>query len=65
MSDLVHKILLTTDGSENAALAVRAAADLSSRGGAELHLPVDALVVVRYRMPGQDLPLSTTRFWAV
>jgi nucleotide-binding universal stress UspA family protein len=32
------KILLATDGSEDAALASKAAADLSAKTGAELHV---------------------------
>lgn len=32
------KILLATDGSEDAALALRAAADLRARAGSELHV---------------------------
>jgi hypothetical protein len=32
------KVLLATDGSEDAALATRIAADLSTRTGAELHI---------------------------
>jgi nucleotide-binding universal stress UspA family protein len=38
MSALPEKILLATDGSEDAKLAARAAADLSERTGAELHV---------------------------
>ena len=38
MSPLPEKILLATDGSEDAKLAARAAADLSGKTGAELHL---------------------------
>ena len=38
MSPLPEKILLTTDGSEDAKLAGRAAADLSDKTGAELHV---------------------------
>ena len=38
MSNLPTKILLATDGSEDAALAARVAADLSKRCGAELHV---------------------------
>lgn len=38
MSVLPDRILLTTDGSEDAALATRAAVTLAERSGAELHL---------------------------
>lgn len=38
MSVFPTKIVLATDGSEDAALATRAAVDLASRGGAELHV---------------------------
>lgn len=38
MSDLPAKILLATDGSEDAVLAARAATDLSRKTGAELHV---------------------------
>ena len=38
MGPLPDKILLATDGSEDAKLAARAAADLSTKTGAELHL---------------------------
>lgn len=38
MSNLPAKILVATDGSEDAALAARAAADLSTKAGSELHL---------------------------
>ena len=38
MSPLPKKILLATDGSEDARLAARAAADLSDKVGAELHI---------------------------
>lgn len=38
MSPLPEKILLATDGSEDAKLAARAAADLSDKTGAELHV---------------------------
>lgn len=37
-SSLPEKILLATDGSQDAALAARAAAEIAQRGGAELHL---------------------------
>ena len=38
MSVLPSKILLATDGSEDAALATRAAVDISRKSGSELHL---------------------------
>ena len=38
MSPLPEKILLATDGSEDAKLAAQAAADLSDKMGAELHV---------------------------
>src|SRR3712207_2773900 len=38
MSELPEKIVLATDGSEDAALAARITADLSTRTGAQLHV---------------------------
>jgi nucleotide-binding universal stress UspA family protein len=38
MSHLPKKILLATDGSEDARLAARAAASLADKAGAELHV---------------------------
>ncbi|MDP8925339.1 MAG: universal stress protein [Actinomycetota bacterium] len=38
MSDWLKKILVGTDGSEDATLAIRAAIDLSNKTGAELHV---------------------------
>lgn len=38
MSTLPEKVLLATDGSEDAVLAARAAADLSARSGSQLHV---------------------------
>ena len=38
MTDLPRRVLVATDGSEHATLAVRAAADLSNRADAELHV---------------------------
>jgi nucleotide-binding universal stress UspA family protein len=38
VSALLEKILLATDGSEDATLAARVAADLSTRTGAQLHV---------------------------
>ncbi len=38
MNDWLKKILVGTDGSEDAALATRAAIDLSNEAGAELHI---------------------------
>src|SRR5215204_5715260 len=46
------KILLATDGSEDAALAVRAAADLSERACSELHLVHVLPRFPRYAYPG-------------
>ncbi len=46
MIDFLRRVLVATDGSEDATLAVRAAADLSGRAGAELHT-----VHVRQRLP--------------
>ena len=40
MSGFPTRILAATDGSEDAILALRAAADLSSRTGSELHVAV-------------------------
>ena len=50
MSGFPTRILAATDGSEDAVLAVRAAADLSSRTGSELH--------VVHVWPGPPLPVS-------
>ena len=55
MSSFPTKILVATDGSEDATLAVRAAIDISDRTGAELH-------VVHAR---QDLRPSTIPAMAV
>ncbi len=49
MTDLPGRVLAATDGSENATRAVRAAADLSNRAGAELHV-----VHVRKPLPVQS-----------
>jgi nucleotide-binding universal stress UspA family protein len=38
MSELPNRILLATDGSEDAAVATLAAIDIASRGGSELHV---------------------------
>ena len=38
MSPLLEKVLLATDGSEDAKLAAQAAANLSDKTGAELHV---------------------------
>ena len=54
MSSLLTRILVATDGSEDRALTVCAAADLSGRAGAEL-----SLVYVRRRLPVMEgLPQS-------
>ena len=54
MTDLPRRVLVATDGSEHATLAVRAAADLSNRADAELHV-----VHVRKPLPVQSsLPRS-------
>jgi nucleotide-binding universal stress UspA family protein len=50
MSGFPTRILAATDGSEDAALALRAAADLSSRTGSELH--------VVHIWPGPPLPVT-------
>src|SRR3712207_3700064 len=50
MSGFPTRILAATDGSEDAALALRAAADLSSRTGSELH--------VVHVWPGPPLPVT-------
>lgn len=50
MSGFPTRILAATDGSEDAILALRAAADLSSRTGSELH--------VVYVWPGPPLPVT-------
>jgi nucleotide-binding universal stress UspA family protein len=49
MIDLPGRVLVATDGSEHATLAVRAAADLSNRADAELHV-----VHVRKPLPVQS-----------
>lgn len=54
MGDFLSKILVATDGSEDAALAARAAADLSERTGARLHA-VHARLDTRDREEAQDL----------
>ena len=46
------KVLLATDGSEDAALAARAAADLSEKAGSELHLVHVLPRFPRYAYPG-------------
>ena len=38
MNDFLNRILVATDGSEDAALAIRAAVDLADGTGAELHV---------------------------
>ena len=50
MSGFPTTILAATDGSEDATLAVRAAADLSGRTGSELH--------VVHVWPGPPLPVG-------
>jgi nucleotide-binding universal stress UspA family protein len=52
MSGFPTRILAATDGSEDAVLALRAAADLSSRTGSELH--------VVHVWPGRPIPVSQT-----
>jgi nucleotide-binding universal stress UspA family protein len=52
MEGLPAKILLATDGSEDAALAARAAADLSERAGSELHIVHVLPQFPRYAYPG-------------
>jgi nucleotide-binding universal stress UspA family protein len=53
MSALPEKILLATDGSEDAALAARiAAADLSTRAGSELRIVHVLEPLPRYAYPG-------------
>jgi nucleotide-binding universal stress UspA family protein len=49
MTDLPRRVLVATDGSEHATLAVRAAADLSNRADTELHV-----VHVRKPLPVQS-----------
>ncbi|MEJ7843124.1 MAG: universal stress protein [Rubrobacter sp.] len=57
MSDLPKKILLATDGSEEADLAAKTAADLAAEPGSELHV-----VTVGPGYPLYLLPDSTGRF---
>ena len=52
MEGFPAKILLATDGSEDAALAARAAADLSERAGSELHIVHVLPHFHRYAYPG-------------
>jgi nucleotide-binding universal stress UspA family protein len=52
MSHFPTKILLATDGSEDAALALRAAVDLSTRTGSELHVVHAWQVSPPYSHPG-------------
>src|SRR5215207_2777963 len=52
MEGFPAKILLATDGSEDAALAARAAADLSERAGSELHIVHVLPRFPRYAYPG-------------
>jgi nucleotide-binding universal stress UspA family protein len=46
------KILLATEGSEDAELATRIAADLSTRAGSELHVVYVLEPLPRYSYPG-------------
>ena len=55
MSILPTKVLLATDGSEDAALATRTAIDLCNKTDSELH--VVTVARVEYR-PGYDIPES-------
>lgn len=60
MSDFPGKILLATDGSEDATLAARAAISLSSDTGAELHVVhVGPAHVYPPRAAGPTLPMGT------
>src|ERR687894_575892 len=52
MEGLPAKILLATDGSEDAALAAHAAADVSERVGSELHIVHVLPQFPRYAYPG-------------
>ena len=52
MEGFAAKILLATDGSEDATLAARAAANLSERAGSELHLVHVLPRFPRYAYPG-------------
>lgn len=60
MSALPKKILLATDGSEEADLAAKAAADLAGEPGSELHV-----VTVGPEYPLYMLPDNTGRFQEV
>jgi nucleotide-binding universal stress UspA family protein len=56
MESAVRRVLVATDGSPDAALATRAAADLAARAGAELHVvhgwqPLEAGIAVYPGMP--------------
>src|SRR4028119_1176299 len=60
MSDFPGKILLATDGSEDATLAARAAISLSGDTGAELHVVhVGPAHVYPPRAAGPALPMGT------
>jgi nucleotide-binding universal stress UspA family protein len=60
MSDFPGKILLATDGSEDAKLAARAAISLASDTGAELHLVhVGPAHVYPPQTAGPSLPMGT------
>jgi nucleotide-binding universal stress UspA family protein len=52
MSALPEKVLLATDGSEDAALAALIAADLSARAGSDLHVVYVLEPLPRYAYPG-------------
>lgn len=58
MASSLTKILLATDGSENAAEATRAAADLSKRSGAELYVVHAWHKPLEYTYPGVPKPMD-------
>ena len=52
MRALPKKILLATDGSEDAALAARVATDIAATGGSEVHVVYVLEPLTRYAYPG-------------
>jgi nucleotide-binding universal stress UspA family protein len=62
MSDFPAKILVATDGSEDAMLAARAAVDMANDSGAELHVVhVGPARVYPPRTSGPTLPMGTDK----
>ena len=61
MSILPAKILLATDGSEEAELAARTAADLAAKTGSELHVVHVGQVVPTFLAATEEEPGRTAR----